>query len=334
MAMKFITSLFALVLLISGCAAPKRMVVASIKELPSWYTHPEQSTSVMLYATGEGEKRDDAITSALSAMASTLSVSVSSQFNTKSVVKEGTIESYQTLSTSEIQSDVKKIRISNYEVMQAEEFGFKKYIVLIQSDKKKLLESFKKELEQRFAIAQNKYANSQSYNAIKQLSIYKEATQSLSDVPNMLTVMHVLDTSFDGASYIKKLKDIDERYEKLLNSLSFSIVSDNESQNLKAPIQKGLSEKKFILKESGERHHFTIFISSKIEQASSYGFSLARSAIEITIKDYNGAIIGSNKLNITGQSTQGYAIAKESIAIKFNEMVKKEGIQKVLGLEL
>jgi len=34
------------------------------------------------------------------------------------------------------------------------------------------------------------------------------------------------------------------------------------------------------------------------------GFSLARSAINLTVEDPSGTTIGSNKLNITGQSTQ------------------------------
>ncbi len=327
---KIFATLIAILLLFSACGTPKRMVVAESKTMPLWYANPPKSTTSTLYATGEGESREEAIANALSAMASTLSVSISSQFKTKNVVQEGVIESVQTTSTNEVQSDVQKIRISHYEVAQTEEFGFKKYLVLVQSEKKKLFESLQKELEQKFSLAQTK----ETSNGLKQLSIYKEQKVLLQSVPNMLTVMSVLNESFDGSKYIKKLKEFDERYAELLSSISFHIESDGESQNLKAPIQKGLSAKNFTLKESSGKNHFKIKLTSQIEQASSYGFTLARCAIQITTKDPNGAIVGSNKLNITGQSTQGYAIAKENIAIKLNEMIKKEGIAKVLGLEL
>ena len=61
---------------------------------------------------------------------------------------------------------------------------------------------------------------------------------------------------------------------------------------------------------------------------------MARSVITITIKDNTGAIIGSNKLNITGQSSQGYGIAKENVAMKLNALIKEKGIAEVIGLEL
>ena len=80
--------------------------------------------------------------------------------------------------------------------------------------------------------------------------------------------------------------------------------------------------------------HFNIMIKSDIQRASSYGFTLARSAISITIKDSSGAVIGSNKLNITGQSSQDFGIAKENIALKLNALIEKEGIAKVIGLQI
>ncbi len=328
--MRYFITLLSALLFLSACASQKQSVVASKKELPLWYKNPTKTSVFVMYATGEGESKEEAVAVALSAMASTLSVSISSQFKTKSIVQEGDIESSQTTSTNEVKSDVKKIRISNYEVVESEEIGFRKFVVLVKSEKRKLFESLKKELEQKFSLAKTGVTS----NVLKELGSYKEQINSLQDVPNMLTVMSVLDENFDGSKYIKKVKEIDEKYEKLLNSITFSIESDSESQNLKAPIQKGLSAKKLTIKESGGKNHFKIYIVSKTEQALSYGFSLARCAINISTKDYSGAIIGSNKLNITGQSTQGYNIAKENVAIKLSEMVKKEGIEKILGLEI
>jgi hypothetical protein len=62
------------------------------------------------------------------------------------------------------------------------------------------------------------------------------------------------------------------------------------------------------------------------------GFDLARTAISVTTQDHLGTTIGSNKLNITGQSTQGYDVAEENVAIKLKRLIDKEGIETVLGL--
>ena len=59
---------------------------------------------------------------------------------------------------------------------------------------------------------------------------------------------------------------------------------------------------------------------------------MARSAISILIKESKGNTIGSNKLNITGQSNGSYDIAKENVAVKLNALIEKEGISKVIGL--
>ena len=332
--MKTIVLISTILLLLSGCGAQKRVVVAEPKELPSWYTTPIHSSSSTLYGVGEGENRDTAIANALNFMASTLSVSISSEFNTKSIVKEGSEESYNSTSVNEVKSSVKKIRISSYKVVELEHIGFNKYIALVKSDKRKLFESLKDELEQKFRIIDNKRAEIQNYNAIKKLGIYKEAKESVADVTNTLIVMKVLQKGFDDSAYLMKLKEVNQRYEQLLSSITFSVESNAQAENLKSPIRKGLSAKKLTLKHSSGKNHFKIYISSTAHNASSYGFNLVRSAIAITVKDYSGAVIGSNKLNITGQSTQGYAIAKENVAAKLNAMIEKEGIAKVLGLEL
>lgn len=330
----FIFIVLPLVFFLFGCGSSKILELPQSKTFPSWYTTPPKTDKTTLYSTGEGKNRDEAVADALNMMASTLSVSIASQFNSKEVVREGSQNSYQSNVTNEIQSDVKKIRISQYELLNAEELGFRKYIVLIKSDKKKLFESLKTELNQKFELIDKELETMHSFNVIKQLGIYKKATNTLLDVPNILIVMNVLDSGFDSKYYLNRLKTLNIDYDRFLSSISFNIVARDESKNLISPISHGLGVKKLQIKNSRDDKHVTIFIKSDIQRASSYGFILARSAIEISAEDNKGSVIGSNKLNITGQSTQSYEAAKEGIAVKLNEMIKKEGIGKVLGLDL
>jgi len=319
-------------LFLFGCGAEKRVVVAQKQELPSWYTHPPKSTSSQLYALGSGRDRQSAITDALTQMVSTLSVSVSSKFSAKTVVREGSVESSSGTYTDESTSEVKEIRISNYELVASESLGFKNYAVLVKSNKQKLFISMQKEIEQNFKIMKQEEESVKSLNTLKQLSFYKKSINSLSFLPNTLTVMKELNNSFNGNEYLKKAQEIKTKYENLRASITFSINSNADAKNLIAPIAKGISAKKLnIAKGSGDKH-FTIFIQSDITQASSYGFTLARSGISIVVKDSQGNIIGSNKLNITGQSNGSYKIAKENVAVKLNALIKKEGISEVVGL--
>ncbi len=318
----------------SGCGVQKQMVVVQKKELPSWYKNPPKSDQRQLYALGFGKDKKSATTDALAQMLSTLSVSISSKFSGKTVVKEGSSSSSSATYIDESQSEVKKIRISNYEILKAQSLGFKKYAVLVTSNKKKLFDSMKQEIEQDFAIIDKKKNIISKQNLIKQIAFYRDSKNSLSSLPNRLLVMSELKRGFDGRVYLNNFNKIEMMYEKLLSSITFTIKANYEAQNLKTPIAKGISDKKFKISNTRGKSNFIIKIGSKIEEANAYGFTLARSAISIRVEDYKGNIIGSNKLNITGQSTQGFAIAKENVAIKLSALIKKEGIQKVIGLSL
>lgn len=329
-----IISLSFVALFFSGCAAKKQMVVAEKKAAPSWVENPPLSASTELYALGFGRDKQSAVTDALSRMASTLSVFISSKASSKIVVREGGSSSSNSTYVGESQSEVKKIRIGNYQVLESTSLGFKKYAVLITSNKANLFKSMKQELDQEFEIIAKQAVDASEENAIKQLAFYKKTKDSLSSLPNKLLVMNELRSGFDSNEYLNKMNAINSIYANLRSTITFSIASDTRSSNLKAPIAKGVSAEKFKIADGSGKKHFRVYVNSKVEEADAYGLTLARSAIEITVKDYKNAVIGSNKLNIVGQSSQGFAIAKENVAIKLNELIKKEGLGKVLGLDI
>ena len=330
---KQISTIFIALLFLNSCGSQKDLLVPQKRVLPSWYENSPRSSSTDLYALGNGRDKKSAITDALTQMVSTLSVSVSSKFTAKTISQEGKRSTSSAVYTNEIESEVKTIRISNYEVIESKQLGFKKYAVLVTSNNKKLFLSMKKELEQEFSVINKKLLNAQKQNAISEMLVYKKIKKELVLVPNRLLIMSELNPSFNGDKYLTQFNSINAKYEKIVSKISFFINSDKNSQNLKAPIAKGISAKKFKIARGKTREYFNITIVSSIEKANAYGFALARSAIAITVKDYQNNIIGSNKINITGQSTQGYKIAKENVAQKLGKRIDNEGISKILGLE-
>ena len=326
--MKLISSILVIIFLLSACGTQKRVDVKA-KEFPSWYSSPSQSDSNTLYAIGEGENKAVAINTALSEILASLSVSISSEFNSKTQVSKGTVESYRVTSSKNINAKVQEIKINNYEVTHENDFGFEKYLVGVKIEKKRLFEGLKQEVDSKFSHIKLK---SMRGNAIKQLESYQEDKTSIHNVQNILSVMQALDSSFDATPYVKKMQNIDKKHSDLLAKISFSLHVNRDALNLKPSISKGLSDKKFQLNSAQGKNHFRIYIYSSTIKAKSYGFNLARSAIDIKVKDFKETVIGSNKINLTGQSTQGYKIAKENVAIKLDAMIKKDGIAKIVGL--
>lgn len=330
---KIMMSVLLVFLILSGCSSKKR-VVAVEKPLPSWYLHPMQSTSDTLYSVAQGENKADAIANALNEILSTLSISISSEFNIKSVVKEGQVQSVQSTSLSDIKTRVEQIRINNYQVINARDFSFERYLVQVKMDKRSLFKSLEQDLNTKIRVLEDNNKEARNYYAIKELGVYKKSLNSLANIHSTLAVMRSLNPNFDDAIYTEKLQNAQKKYDKLLSKISFSINSNNDAKNLRASIAKGLSANTYKINNHKDKKHFNIYMSSKTQKAKSYGFDLARSAISITVKDYKGTIVGSNKLNITGQSTQGYKIAKENIALKLNIKIAKEGIANIIGLEI
>ena len=315
-----------------GCALKNDREIKITRKYPDWYLNPLKTTSKTLYATGEGENKQDALSDALNTMASTLSVSVASDFESKKVVKEGEQNTISSRVVSEIKSSVKKIRISGYEILNEEEAGFERYIVLIKADKIKIFDSLKNEIDQRFSLTDKQTSTLNNLNALQRVDFYKKAKANISDIPNMLSVMHVLNGSFKDSKYLDKINEIYIAYDKAIHALSFSVEAKGESKDLRSVLLGALITENFMIRDSNDKDHFTITLSMKTNKAYSYGFFLARSVIDITVKDFNGAVAGSHKLIITGQSTQGYEIAKQNVAYKFAQEIKKDKVSKIIGL--
>ena len=325
---------FFILLFLSGCGSEKQLQITAPKPLPSWYTNPPVSDSQYLYETADGVDKKEAVANALDAMVATLSVEVASEYKSKKTVRDGAVSSYQHDVDNTIKTKVNAIRVSNYKVMESKEQGFRRHLVLIQSDKQQLFESLKKELDEKIVLLTDQERHLGDKNIVGQLRFYREANSGFNSLASTLNVMNVLNRGFDSAPYLKTKSHYTTRYSDLLNKVTVSLESNRHADGLIAPVQAALNEKKIVVQKRQDSYHLTVHIEAEIHYVHEMGFDLARSAITITTKDHSGRTLGSNKLNIVGQSTQGNAIAKENVAIKLKRMIAKEGIEKILGVAL
>lgn len=331
--MKTLLTLLTIALFFNGCGADKKPMVTAPETLPVWYTDPPQSNEHYLYETAEGHDKKEAIANALDLMVSTLSITISSEYTSHTTARSGAIESYQQDVDNTVQTNVKAIRISNYSVVESTEQGFRRHLVLIKSDKMQLFNSLKKELDEKITLLESQESNIYTKNVIEQLRFYKQANSNFVTIEQRLNVMNVLNKHFDSTPYLQATSHYKNSYNDLRAKITFGFNTNSDAANLVGPIKAGLSVRELLVLERNDPYHLTVFIIADINNVQSMGFDLARTAITLSTQDHSGTTVGSNKLNITGQSTQGYAIAKENVAIKLNRMIEKEGIESVLGLE-
>ncbi|QOP41678.1 LPP20 family lipoprotein [Sulfurimonas marina] len=320
-----------LVFILGGCGATKEPKIVIKQELPGWYQNPPLSNSATLYAIGEGKNKEEAIANALNYMASTLSISISSSYNAKTTVREGSVSSHEGVYKSDISSDVKKIRISNYEVIQAKSLGFRKYAVLIKSDKQKLFSSLKHEIDQKVALVKANEKNLDD-DALGKFLFYKKLNKELENLPHTLVVMKELNSRFDSEVYLQTLKSVDKKYRYYQSNISFSVVSN--LANLKAPIAKALSKRNFKVNAASSKMHYKISINTSVTKANAYGFTLARAELRIVTSNYKGANVASNVFHLVGQSSQGYDVAIQDLVRQLNDKIQKDGLDKVLNINI
>jgi hypothetical protein len=319
-------------LFFTACGSAKRVVVKQ-QALPAWYTQPPRSNAKELYAVGDGKDKEEAISNALTLILSTLNVSISSKQSAKTVIKEGT-HKYSSDATyvNETHSEVQKISVTNYELLQAVKLGFKRYAVLVKVDKEKFFNGLQRELQQKFQLIESQEKNLRDTNALEQLAFYKKSLDSLSDLQNNLAVMSVLRPTFKSTLFVDKYETLQKKYETLLHSISFWV--DANYKALASPVAKGISAKKLTIKQVKSQKHFNVYLHADIQRATAYGFTLARANITIKTKDAHANVIAANSINLVGQSSQGFRIAKQDLVKKLNRLIQKEGIAKVLNLDI
>jgi hypothetical protein len=326
-------SIIVIVGFLGGCGSAKRVVVAE-KTLPLWYEHPPHATLKELYGVGEGKSKREAIDNALALIASTLSVSISSQYNAKTVIKEGSVNSSEATYINQTQSSVKKIRITNYTLLNAAVLGFKHYAVLVKVDKGELFRGLKNEIDANFAKIALQEQSIKKANALEQLAFYKRALQKIQTLQNSLAVMKVLKEDFDADAYLKKQNRIENEYNRLLASIHFSIKTTADAKRFLNAVEAGITKEHFAISNKSDFYHFVIYISAKIEKAHAYGFDIVRGEIRFSTKDAKGNLLGENLLHINGQSSQGYAVALQDLSKKFHQEIAKKGIFKILNLNI
>ena len=143
-----------------------------------------------------------------------------------------------------------------------------------------------------------------------------------------------LNESFDTKPYLSVAQKINDDFEKLKTSMSFTIKADQNSIKLAEPIRVALTAKNIkVTQKPVGKVSLIIVINSRVKVVKTYGMSVAKFAVSISIKDVNKNTIGGNKLNLKGIASQGKELASEEAAKNLQKKIQKDGIGKILGID-
>jgi hypothetical protein len=304
-----------LFLFLAGCGN-NNLYVSKPKPIPFWYLNPPKSTQQFVYVTGSGIDKKEAVLNALNNFISRYSVTISSNFESKSESLGGGL--YNKNSINNIKATVKKFEVSNYDVIKVHRQSFDKFFVLVRVDIHKLYQNVKNQLDNRFKEYKKEYYLISNENLLNQLIDLKELYSKIKEEKNYISILKIMNNNFDEEHYLFFINKVKNRLYALKNSIHIKIDSNNNifSEDIKKYlINKGIKIGRSDIK---------LEINVNKRNSSSY-MNLVTYQIYINVK-YKNTTIGNNffKVVTTKNSTvNGYL---------FNE-IKNLSLEEFLNLK-
>lgn len=317
-----------IVLLFSGCGAtpipPKKVTPP-----PSWvYSILPNDSAEKMYGLGIGRNREDAIKVALNDMVSRLDVTLKSSYKSKEKV---TNYSQSSVVTSDIESTVSDIKINNYRVIKSYRLNYKEFAVMIVTDKRKFVKGLKENLKNSEESISNHLESIASRDVLTRYNMKKSLAKEAKKLETTLDIISILDKHFN----IKKGRDfifhIEQEYLQESNSLKFFVQSDSASRPFAQRIKNFLAQKHFQI-SSSRRGSLLLFIKSK---KNLHNGVIKIVVFMINISAYDGRTrVGGKNIIMKERYNGSMASAYESASIHFEQDIKSQGINSLLGIDL
>ncbi|MCV6608224.1 MAG: LPP20 family lipoprotein [Campylobacterales bacterium] len=329
--MRYLLSL-ALVIFFTGCFGSSKPEPVSY---PNWYFNPPKSDSMYLYGKGEGYSEKEAVDAGLNRIASTLSVSVESSFESqKNIYQVGGQEEYTRNVSNNIKSNVAKITFNNYELFNMAKVG-DKIVVVVKVDREKLFAGKKKEYDSSKRKISDLYKLSKNKSIIEKLNKLKEVNKASNKAVSLAFLLNTLKDNYKIESDLKTFEGYKKEERSVRSSIKFYIKADRNSKLLAEPIRVALNKQgmKVINNFSKNKNVVQIFLKGRDKKAKAMGRKIIKTTLNITLKTNRGNVLSSNKLTLVGKSSFDYGQAKESVSKNLAKQINKDGVMTIIGLE-
>ncbi|QFR50060.1 hypothetical protein FJR48_10125 [Sulfurimonas lithotrophica] len=324
------TSLFLSILLgfnlfFSGCGSSKPQVPKKV-DTPKWVKIQPNDTSAFTYGIGIDKTREDALKSALNDVISKLGIKVESSFTNKQIV-DGYYS--KSISTSDIKTDVAKIRITNYKIEKSHRISYREYAVLVKVDNKKFFNTLKQDIDQIKKDIETKLEESADSDAITRYNIKKKMSKECERLLSNSLVAYELNKSFNKNKYFNFVSDVKESYYSEANSLRFFISADKNSKDFAQVIKRQLIDNGFSVTNNKNLKAVIIKLNTTDNIASAQKIVTIKLNIKVTDEQKN---VGSNTLVLKERLKKSKSSIYNTAAIHFNQDVAQEGIENILGI--
>lgn len=322
--MKYFLS-FLLSLVFLGCGGNPEPLA-----YPSWYLNPPQNSSSYLYGAGEGKDIQTAKASALSSVAASLSITVSSEL--KRTLSSQTYNGNESTSRSAISSlktEVKAMEFSDYQVTQNQQLE-DKFLVLVKVSRARLYQDQKEKLQQFSQELKDERQRITQSTPLNQVMLYEDTLQKTAKLKSLAFITKTVNNTFNPQPYLQQINQLQTDKINALNHLRVKIHSDGKSNIFIDAIKEGLNSAG--IKSVTSKANTNIYLKSSFVNDEVYGYKISKATLSLSSKAENKTI-ASNTLILSGKSRYDYTKAKYNSAQILRKKIKSEGLFTILGIK-
>jgi len=334
---------FFLALLQVSCIGPTNPKHTVIYSTPDWYSTTTTNSSVYYYGTGEGDTKEEAQNSALSQIASQISVTIKSTFNSQQnlSIAHGN-ETYSSEIKKKVESTVKAIRFSNFETTEIDLINGR-YYLLVRVDRDALYNSKLKKLKLLDNEIKTMWKRYQMLSFFEKLTLAKKLNQKIEDVRVMFPILSAINSKFNETPYSKNYTRYQEAIKNIKNEVIVCLKETNAKEVVRV-IETHLAQFNIIniidcKKEISKEQSDNLIIINIKRDAVEYKFKSASSkmanvkaakiTLTLTTVSHNNEIIAKNILYLKNFSKKSYQDAVEKTN-QLDKIIQKNGILKIL----
>ncbi len=278
---------FLFLFIISGCSS-HTYVAPKPKKLPVWYLNPPKNSENIVYVTGSGINKKEAILNALSNFIAGYSIKISSVLNINKKSFGGGL--YNKNVNYDVKAVISGFEVSDYEVVKVYQYKFDNVLVLVKVDTSKLFDIQKAKLDDRFNRYRLEFRTLLKENKIKRLIGLENLLRKLDKEKNYLYVLKGMNPKFDIKKYLTFIDTVYNTYLRTKTSLKICVKCNV------LPIKRDIE--KYLIKHNVKIGNSDTVLDVKINKKSSDSImSLEVYNIYLILKKED-TVIGSNGFKI------------------------------------
>ena len=311
------------ILLLTGCMTPKPQQVTTV--YPAWFSKTMQDSKQFYYASAQGSNKIDAINNALNFIASKISISVGSDFQSTTTVSQS---NYAKSSQLNVNNHVEKIHFNNYTIIH-EKQTTNHYFVAIKVNRIALAQSLKSNIAKHLTTIRSTL-NMHYKNSVAKLRHYKKIEENFSSVDKQIALLASVSPKTNIQKYILQRNSFQNSVKKFFQTISFTLqgTKNRYRQKLYALItQKGYKVTKY-------RAPIRLHISVKKEKIISLGYKILKGVIIIQVFDSKKrSVLGEKRIIVGGKSLSSFAQADEFMLHNFAQKIQNQKLlRSLLGI--